>query len=162
MDWRSVLRKRVIGYFWLVLLLVLPVFLASCSNVKTYRSDIQRNFRIEPKVDLGSEFRLDIFDVDSKCEINYVGSVQLDNGSVEVGLPVNRPVYMELILFKPASLFHSASATVYPMLFMHPRSGQKYVANVSYLDHFYKVQLREGERVIEIKSLETCQKSKSS
>jgi hypothetical protein len=151
--------ENMIAYRRMAMLLLLPMFLTSCSNVKSYRSDIEKNFRIEPKISSGFDARLDIFDVDSKCELDYAGSVELGHGSVDIGVPVNRPVYMELMLFKPAGLFSSASTTTYP-IFLNTRSGQKYVADVSYVDNFYKFRLREGGRVIDVKSLESCKKSK--
>lgn len=93
--------------------------------------------------------------VDGGCQLNYQGTVYLDDPSVNVGLPVNRPLYLEFYFVKSARLGNSTSSVTHGTM-LHPRAGQRYVAEVSYVDDLYKVALREGTRTIERRALPAC------
>jgi hypothetical protein len=149
-----------------ILFLFAAALLVACSSTTPYRSDVEKNLRIQVKASSGSMFQklnvgLHIYDVDPKCQLVYRGTVKLDGSSVDVGLPVNRQMYLEFYFAKSAVFYSSSSSVTYGML-LQPRAAHEYVADASYLDDLYKVQLREKSRgsasgrVIERRALETC------
>lgn len=144
-----------------ILAVLIATTLAACSNIKPYRTDLATNLRIQTKT-AGSLFQrvdagLHIYTVDAACQLNYQGTVYLDEPSVEVGLPSNRESYLEFYFVKSARLANSTSSITHGTL-LHPRPGQRYAAEVSYANDLYKVKLREtaSGRAIARRPLESC------
>lgn len=130
-----------------VAVLALTLLLAACSNLKTYPDDLPKNVRIQTKTSSGSIFQkvtagLNIYEVDGRCQPLYLGTVELDRPVVEVGLPLQKPVYLEFTFDKSARLYNASSSINYGTL-LHARPGRLYVVEASYVDDLYQVKMRE-------------------
>jgi hypothetical protein len=146
--------------------LLAAVVLASCSGITPYRSDLAKNLRIEPKTSSGSLFQtlnagVNVYEVDAKCQLVYLGTVKLKDSALDVGLAANRQIYLEFYFIKSAVLYSSSSSVDYGLL-LRPRPAHEYTAEVSYANDLYKVQLWEKarssapKRLLERRSLQTC------
>lgn len=147
-------------------ILAVPVLLAGCSGVKTYPNDLPANLHVTTAVDSGSAMKstvaeFDIHLVNAKCETSYLGRVYLDKPGIDVGIPVDQPLYLDFIFASKAFLSSDISAVRYQTL-LTPRSGYEYHAQVSYIKGIYNVVIREKHRgapagtTIPRKSLSSC------
>ena len=146
---------------YLVLVLVSVQF-AGCSSLKTYPNDLPKNVRVQTKTSSGSIFQklnagLNIYEVDRQCQTAYLGTVDLHHPVVDVGLPVQKQIYLEFTFDKSARFYNSSSSMNYGTL-LRPILSRQYVIDVSYLDDLYQVKIREkgAPSAIERKPLESC------
>jgi len=70
--------------------------LAGCSGIKTYPDTSPRNLFVETEARSGSVFgsvrvSVRIHQVDASCRTEYLGTVQLNEPSVAIGIPPDRP-----------------------------------------------------------------------
>jgi hypothetical protein len=150
---------------WIVLGLV-PIFLASCSSVKTYSEKYPKNMHVTTRVDSGSAVKstvaeFDIHRVNARCETDYLGRVYLDGPTTDVGIPVGELIYLDFIFASKAFMSTTTNAIRYQTTFT-PRHGYEYHAKVDYDRGIYNVVIREklsrgsAGRVIEQTPLSSC------
>lgn len=140
--------------------------LVSCSGIKTYQNTTVKNLHIKTETDSGSVFSnvqaaVDVYRVNTHCEIEYEGTVQLNNFSVDVGIPSDRLSYLVFVFHSSGFLASSSGTTSYNTL-LKPRPGYSYDIKVSYRDDIYNVVIQEldpstkASREIEFKNLGDC------
>ncbi|MDX1431336.1 MAG: hypothetical protein R3286_02690 [Gammaproteobacteria bacterium] len=146
--------------------LAAAVLLIGCSGAFTYPNTHARNLRIHTHTDSGSPFSsvhaaLGIYEVDANCRIEYRGSVDLDQDTVDVGIPSNRPSYLVFEFYGGSFLAGSSRSITWETL-LEPATGRSYDIEVSYVDDIYDVRISESrpgsaavDRV-ERRDLRTC------
>ena len=132
---------------WTVAALLIPIALAGCSSVPTYPNTAPKNMQVTTRVDSGSGLgatvaEFDVHRVNARCGTENQGRVYLDNGTLEVGIPVDETLYLDFIFASKGFLSPSVSATRYSTL-LTPRSGYEYRAEVTYNKGLYGVRIRE-------------------
>ncbi len=158
----DIIRRRFI-------LLLVPALLAGCS-VKTYRSDLPKNFRINTVIHKSSTFRntglaVDVHLLNARCETDLLGRIYVDDPKTDVGVPVDRPVYLDFIFVSKYALSGDLSVVRWQTV-MTPHSGSKYDADVSYNKGIYNVVIKEtrrgsAPRTIAHRPLESCRPGKA-
>jgi hypothetical protein len=135
--------------------------LTACSGLKTYSSALDKNLHVTTKTESSVDAAIDIYQVESDCNIKYSGTVKLDNSSIDIGIPAGRSSYL-VFSFSSSGFFSGSSTTTYSTL-LRPRSDQnKYDIDVSYIENIYNVVIHEGKkgsnkrREIEARGLSTC------
>jgi hypothetical protein len=147
-------------------LLVTVSLLAGCLGIKPYPNTMDKNLHIQTKTDSGSFFSrvraaVDIYRVDADCKTEYEGTIQLNEPSVDIGIPSHRLSYL-VFVFSSSSFLASSNSTVTHETLLKPRDGYNYAIKVSYIDDIYNVAIREthprkpGSRDIELKDLSAC------
>ncbi len=147
------------------ILLLAPALFAGCS-VKSYPNDLPKNFRVTTTIQKTSSFRntglaFDIHTINANCETDFLGRVYVDDRRTEVGVPVDRPVFLDFIFVSKVVLSSDASVVRYQTV-MTPRSGHLYDVDVSYNKGIYNVVIREkgrgggAGRTIPRRPLESC------
>lgn len=150
----------------LVIAAALPLAVVGCSSApRTYSSEGPKNFHVDTKVDGGSKraaVAFDIHRVDAKCQTDFAGRVNLENGGTDLGLPVGVPLYLEFIFVTSGSVFNSSlGATRQGMLFI-AKPGFDYRADVTYEKGIYAVDIHEARkgakrgRVLALPPLSAC------
>jgi hypothetical protein len=132
-----------------LIMLLVPALIAGCS-VKTYPNDLPKNFHVTTTIQKTSSFRntslaFDIHTINAKCETDFLGRVYVDDPKTEVGVPVDRPVFLDFIFVSKVVLSNSVSSVRYQTV-MTPRSGYDYDAVVSYNKGIYNVVITEKNR----------------
>ena len=154
--------KRLI---FIVLFILLSV---GCSSLKTYPDNLAKNVFVKSKTDSGSavssvKTRMDIHDVDKNCELQFLGTVRLDEKYKSVGLKVNKLGYLDFVFFTSGFFSNSSSATRFSTLFK-PRKGYFYDISVTYIDDIYGVEILEKRsrrskgREVETRPLHECRR----
>lgn len=131
------------------ILLMVSALLAGCS-VKTYPNDLPKNFHVNTTIQKTSSLRntslaFDIHTINVKCETDFLGRVYVDDPKTEVGVPVDRPVFLDFIFVSKVTLSSTISSVRYQTV-MTPRSGYDYDAAVSYNKGIYNVVITEKNR----------------
>jgi hypothetical protein len=146
-------------------LLLSVCFISGCSGLKTYHSDLENNLKITTQTDSGSIFSslqaaVDIHKVNTDCSTEYAGTIQLDDSSKDIGIPAGRSTYL-VFVFEKSGFFSAETSTSYNTL-IRPRSGYKYIAEVSYQENIYNVIINEVDpgsrksREIETRGMYAC------
>jgi hypothetical protein len=146
-------------------LLLSVCFISGCSGLKTYHSDLENNLKITTQTDSGSIFSslqaaVDIHKVNTDCSTEYAGTIQLDDSSKDIGIPAGRSSYL-VFVFEKSGFFSAETSTSYNTL-IRPRSGYKYIAEVSYQENIYNVIINEVDpgsrksREIETRGMYAC------
>lgn len=145
----------------LIVICALALAMISCSSIKTYPNTLAKNMRVSVKLDSGSLLSshgalLDVYSVDAKCEINHEGRIELEKATTDVGLPTNKPLYIEFV-FANSSLFpNRTTSTSYGVLFT-PHSGNSYQVKAVYSGGIYDVVIRDNAgRPVEFGRLGDC------
>lgn len=126
-------------HFAFVLLLVAA--LPGC-GMKTYRSDLEKNLMV--RTTLSGSFLnsvsafLRVYDPKDDCRKGYLGGVKLRNGETQLGIPVGRPMHVDIVFIAEAQLHQNAVFTFRP--------GVRYIAMVSYVDRVYSVSIHEADK----------------
>lgn len=135
-------------------------FIAGCSVLKTYSSDLTRNLTISAVTDSDVDVAVDIHRVKPDCSTGYSGTVELDQSPVKIGIPSNRSTYLVFVF--QSSGFFTGDSTMTTDFLIRPRSAYQYNAEVSYSDNIYNVVIYEksadGKRKLELdhKDLSAC------
>jgi len=136
---------------------------AGCSGIKTYPDTGAKNLHVRTEASSGSarmRVAVHIHQVDANCRTEYQGTVQLNEPSVLIGIPPDRPSYL-VFVFSGSSFLSGSSSINYATL-LSPRAGQSYDARASYKDSIYHVEIRETDprrsasREIERRGLDEC------
>lgn len=122
--------------------------LAGCSGIKSYPDTSPKNLFVKTEASSGSAFSrmrvaVHIHEVDANCRTQYLGTVQLNEPSVEIGIPPERPSYLEFSFLSSSFLGGSSGRISYDML-LRPRAGYTYDATARYADGIYYVSIRES------------------
>ena len=123
--------------------LVLALCLAACAGTKSYRSDAAKNLTVSSQLQ-GAKGTLHIHRVLPDCRTEYLGSVPLDQASVELALPVDRPTY--LVVSFDTSSFLSGSRSTSSGSLLVARPAARYEIGAKYRDSIYSVALYEVDR----------------
>lgn len=130
-----------------VVLFLLAGIITSCSGLRPYVSDDEKNLHISTRTQSSGflssvDAAVDIYRVDSDCARQYQGTVNLRNSSVAVGLPTNTPSYL-VFTFASSSFFGNSHGTMSYDTVLNPRDGYNYDVSVSYIDNIYNVAIQE-------------------
>jgi hypothetical protein len=140
--------------------------LGGCGTAdKVYQSTADKNLRISAKT-LGNSFAtvnamfLYVYEVNRQCQLDYLGHVALDQPTLEVGLPVGKPLLLKAEFASGGRFDRSGLRNAYSYL-IELRPGYAYAADIQYQQQFYKFALSEGRRggpmrTVERKALESC------
>jgi hypothetical protein len=122
--------------------------LAGCSGLKTYPDAGTKNLIVRTEASSGSmlgrtRVSVHIHEVSAGCRTQYLGTVQLDEPTVEIGIPVGRPSYL-VFNFHSSSFLGSTSGSINYETLLNPRAGYIYEAGARYTDGIYHVVIREA------------------
>ncbi len=131
----------------IVLLMFLTGLLANCSTFKPYPNHFGKNVHIWEKTDTGSilttmEVAVDILSVSPRCETAYEGTVFLENGPVDIGIPVNRYSYL-IFSYDTSSFLGPALGKVVHGTILKARPGYTYDIKMSYDTDVYYAEIQE-------------------
>jgi len=154
-------------YRALCVLLVLGISFG-CSNIKTYPNVLDKNLQIRTVTQSGSVLskvraRIDVYGVDAGCKLAYEGTVDLNEPTIAVGIPVDRPSYLVFVFASSTFLAGTTSATSQETL-IQPQPRYRYDIDVSYEDNIYNVIVRERSprkstaRELALADLRACKK----
>jgi hypothetical protein len=140
--------------------------LAGCSGIKSYPDTSPRNLVVKTEARSGSFFSstrvsVHIHEVDTSCRATYLGTVELSQPTVEIGIPPGRLSYLEFSFYN-SSFLGSSSGTISWATLLRPRAGYTYDATARYTDGIYHVVIRESGarasagREIEQRGLSDC------
>jgi hypothetical protein len=139
---------------------VIFLTVVGCATTEqAYRTTEEKNLRIEAKTERSSFGKvrstfLYVYEVDRRCETNYLGYVRLDKPVIEIGLPTGK-------LLMLTADFVATARNRYSYL-LQPQPGYDYVADILHREKLYKFTLMERsrgsgtKRVIEHKDLGSC------
>ena len=144
---------------------VLALALGGCAGgARTYSDALPKNMNVTTTVDGGSKkaaVAFDIHRVNARCLTEYEGRIDLENGTIQVGLPADEPLYLDFIFVTGGGFTSPVGAVRHGVLFT-ARSGYDYRAQVTYKNAIYDVEIREarkgssGGRVVERLPLSAC------
>ena len=122
--------------------------LAGCSGIKTYPDTSPRNLLVRTEASSGSmlskvRVSVHIHEVDAGCRTHYLGTVQLDEPTVEIGVPAGKPSYLVFNFYNSSFLGGTTGNINYETL-LRPRAGYSYDATARYRDGIYYVAIRES------------------
>lgn len=113
---------------------------AGCSSLHSFKSSGPENMNITTDAHSVS-VRMDVYSVDAKCEASYEGTVDLSEHKVSTGIPASKLAYLAFF-FSGGNYFTGYHSTNYGM-YLTPRPGYRYEADVSYADSMYGVTILE-------------------
>ncbi|HEY7657146.1 MAG TPA: hypothetical protein VH881_09815 [Burkholderiales bacterium] len=124
------------------------VLLAGCSGIKTYPDASPRNLVVRTEASSGSmlaksRVSVHIHEVDASCRTEYLGTVQLNEPTVEIGIPAGRPSLLVFSFYNSSFLGSSTGSISYETL-LRPRAGYTYDATARYREGIYYVSIRES------------------
>ena len=124
--------------------------LAGCSSLKTYPDTSPKNLVVKTEASSGSmlgrtRVSVHIHEVDANCRTQYLGTVQLNEPTVEIGLPPGRLSFLEFSFYS-SSFLGSSSGTISHDTLLRPRAGYTYAASARYTDGIYHVVILESGR----------------
>jgi len=142
--------------------------LAGCSGIKTYPDALPKNLHVTTEASSGSALArmrvaLHVHQVGADCRTEYQGTVQLNEPSIQVGIPPDRLSFLVFSFSSSSFLGGSSGSTSYDTL-LRPRPGHAYTARASYADGIYHVEIRESDprrsagREIERRGLDECRR----
>jgi hypothetical protein len=120
--------------------LALALILTGCSGLKTYPNALERNAVIRVRTDPGTLLTkrtvdLDLYAVDGACRATYLGTLDLHDAAIELGLPLDSRVLLAYVFSRSAIVGTSGTTTIEMLL--QPRRGHRYEFEVSYLKAGY-------------------------
>jgi len=141
-KWHTHGRSAVV-----VLLFCVAIVLPACSGIKTYNSSLNKNLHVRTVTDSGSGFSriraaVDIHRVGEQCTIEYEGTVQLTDPTIEIGIPPDRWSHL-VFVFASSSFLANRTGTITYETMIKPRPNYRYDVEVSYKNSMYHVAIRE-------------------
>lgn len=120
--------------------LLFALILSGCSGLKTYPNALDKNATIHVRTDGGTllsriGIALDLYTVDPGCGTQYLGTLELDDSTIELGLPLHQQVRLAYVFSRDA-LVGTSGTTVIEMM-VTPRRGERYEFDVDYLKQGY-------------------------
>lgn len=121
---------------------VLALLVACASGGKPYRNDLpEKNVSVKPALS-GVRAALHIHGVDAQCRTEYLGTLELDRPTVELGIPEDHWSYL-VFDFSSSSLLRGSHRMTQQTL-LRPRAGHLYEIAAAYRDNIYHVVVREA------------------
>lgn len=120
--------------------------LAGCSSApRSYSSSLPSNMQVTTRAE-GAKAAFDIHRLKADCELDFQGRINLENGTVGVGVPTDEPLYLDFIFVTGGGFFSSSvGSTRYGTLF-RARPGFDYRAQATYDKGIYSVEIRESRK----------------
>lgn len=120
--------------------------LAGCSGLQAYPNDLDKNLQVRTQVQSGSAFSkvrasMSIYQVNSECQIEYQGTVNLKEPHVPVGVPAGRWSYL-VFDFSSSGFLSNTSTSTSSGALLNPQAGTRYDVDVTYRDDIYNVTIR--------------------
>lgn len=120
--------------------LLLALSAAGCAGIKPYPNPRERNAVLHVRKDFGTVLSkigidVDLYTVDAACNAGYLGSLELRDSSVDVGLPLEKRVRL-IYVFSRSSILGRRAATVIEMM-LTPHEGYRYEFDVEYVKSGY-------------------------
>jgi hypothetical protein len=124
------------------------ILLVGCSGLKTYPDTSPRNLVVRTEASSGSmlaktRVSVHIHEVGANCRTEYLGTVQLSEPTVEIGIPAGRPSLL-VFNFHNSSFLGSSTGSVSYETLLRPRAGYTYDATARYREGIYYVSIRES------------------
>lgn len=149
-----------------LLLLLTGGLLASCSGIRPYPNNLDKNVQIRTATSSGSIFsttraNVGIYRVDGQCRTEYEGTIDLDKPVVLVGLPWDRLSYL-VFRFSSSSFLANTRSSISQETLLRTQPGHSYQIDVSYRNSIYNVVVREhhprtrASREIDLQRLGAC------
>ena len=140
--------------------------IAGCSGINPYPNGLDKNLSVHTVTDSGAWFSriraaVDIHRVSENCTLDYEGTVQLGDPSIEIGLPPHRWSYL-VFVFDTSSFLGNRSGRITYETLIQPLPSYRYEADVSYKNDIYHVRIRESSpnrsksRELDRVALSTC------
>jgi len=154
-------RRAAVGFLFCAASL-----LVGCFGVKTYPNTLEKNLHVQTVTDSGSWFSgvraaVDIHRVGEDCAINYEGTVQLTEPTLDIGIPPDRWSHL-VFVFASSSFLANRSSTITYETLLKPRPQYHYEVAVRYRSNIYHVAIQETppnrstSREIERLALNAC------
>ena len=126
----------------LLLAVLCAALLGGCTGGrKSYPDDVSpKNVSVRPAL-AGVKGALHIHRMDAQCKTEYLGTVDLDQPSVALGLPAGRASYL-VFNFSSSSWLRGSHAMSQETM-LTPRAGYRYEIDASYSKDIYNVVVRE-------------------
>ena len=146
--------------FSLLAFLSITLLASGCASTKAYKDVLTHNLEFNSKTD-SVEVTLDIYGVGKQCESEYLGTVDLDRNSIELGIAMGQPSYL-VVGFASSSFWSNSSGFLSYDFTLLPRKAYRYEVDVSYIDRIYNVivyevsQLTGEKREMETAELRNC------
>jgi hypothetical protein len=130
----------VVGTSTTCAVLATALALAGCSGLRDYANEYEKNGVIRVRTDPGTllskrAIDLNLYTIDTACNATYLGSLQLSNASIDLGLPLDHRVLLAYV-FSRSAIIGTSGTTVIEMI-LTPRRGHRYEFDVSYLKAGY-------------------------
>ncbi len=127
---------------------IVALGLTSCSGIKHYPESLDKNVHIYTETDSGSMFSsvnatVDIYRVDGVCGVEHEGTVQLDDATVNIGIPPARENRL-VFVFASSTLTGNNGPVSYETL-LATRDGYDYDVRVRFQEGTYEVTLIEKQ-----------------
>ena len=145
-----------------IFLLGLVSALSGCSNIISYKSTQPSNLSIFNKASSGIDSSLHVYNVSKSCELEYIGTLDLDSKKTQTGIPVNKTMYVEVEFFTNSFLALNDKSTRFGTI-IKPRKGYLYTLKSQYSENVYDVALYHKKRgsnkryELPTQGLEACQ-----
>src|SRR5262245_51391 len=115
--------------------LAVVLTLTGCSGLRSYPNALEKNALIHVRTDPGTllayrAIDLDLYAVDSACRATYLGSLELRDETVELGLPLDHSIGLAYV-FSRSAIIGTSGTTVVEMM-LQPLRGHRYEFEVSY------------------------------
>jgi hypothetical protein len=128
-------------------IVLLAALVAGCSGLRAYPDRADKNLSVRTELKSGSimstvRAALHVHRTNSKCETQYVGTIELTEPLTRIGLPAGELSYL-VIRFGSSSLLGASSRTLTFDTLLRARAGHTYDINVGYADDVYDVSIRE-------------------
>lgn len=128
-------------------LLLFAVTITGCSSNKMYKSNEKNNLKLNTVTSTTGFMKkinayLHIYGIDSKCESDYLGTIDLDKPTIHTGLPINKLLYLDLVFVNSHSMGGPSSA-IHTETLMTPKKGKHYEIEAHYEDSIYDVAIWE-------------------
>ncbi len=118
------------------------VFFSGCSNLKTYQLSGSTKLLINSKTDSGIKTEVDVYHVNTSCQLSYQGTITVDNSPLEKSLSQKNAHYL-VVRFSSSSFFTGSHSMSKDLMFK-PATGKRYYLDLSYIDDIYNIELKES------------------
>ena len=97
--------------------LLFALILSGCSGLKTYPNALDKNATIHVRTDGGTllsriGIALDLYTVDPGCGTQYLGTLELDDSTIELGLPLDQQVRLAYVFSRDALVGTSGTTVI--------------------------------------------------
>ena len=118
------------------------VLLQGCASTKKYTSTHEKNLVVRTVADSGTKMFLDIYDVNYRCEVKFLGTVTLDSKKTQVAIPVNKNSLLSF-RFHSSSFWSNSSSSITYDTTLKPLKAAKYDIFARYVNNIYNVNITE-------------------